>query len=199
MIARSLHQSLWFHEVRGARWRSQRVGVSRPRLISDRLRQVDWSDSLLKDGAGKVYAFLQDEHQDTSDFEDLYEIPTGVLTSVTPCLSPYCGKLNEEGYSLSCYSYTCPNKAKVRYFCLAFHRTLANEPAFPQNNLQRQASTLSATSGSEPVSHTRLPPSTTTDSRSFSAGRRRELGHVRPEISARVAVEEGGSIPESRL
>lgn len=46
--------------------------------------------------------------------DDLFEIPTGVLTSATPCFSPYCGKLNEEGYPLTCYSYSCPNKSKVR-------------------------------------------------------------------------------------
>ncbi|ORY90211.1 CNH domain-domain-containing protein [Leucosporidium creatinivorum] len=109
IVARSLHQSLWFHEV-------------------------DWSDALLKDGGpyDKVYAFLQDEQRDDHyEEDDLFEIPTGVLTNATPCYSPYCGKMSEEGVAGSCYSYACPNKIR--------------------NQLQRQGSTLSAHSGVDPV------------------------------------------------
>ena len=75
-IARSLQQSLWFHDI-------------------------DWVDSFKE---ASVYAF------DVEDYID--ETPTGVLTSLTPCLSPYCGKLTEEGYRSACYSYSCPNSSR---------------------------------------------------------------------------------------
>ena len=111
-IARSLLQSLWFHEV-------------------------DWDNTPLRDSPAStgLYCFTGDEQADQTtvlDSEDDMEIPTGVLTSVTPCMSPYCGKMDEEGLSSTCYSYSCPNRAK--------------------NQLVRHGSLLSVQSGQETVS-----------------------------------------------
>ncbi len=100
-FVRSLDSSLWWHEV-------------------------DWSGLPVKDTSeGDVYTFPSESMDPEMD-----DLPTGVLTSLTPCISPFCNKLTEEGYSSTCYSYTCPNKAK--------------------NNLQRQASNLSSISQVEP-------------------------------------------------
>ena len=100
-IVRSLDLSLWWHEV-------------------------DWSGLAVKDTSeGDVYTFPSESMD-----PELDDLPTGVLTSLTPCISPFCNKLTEEGYSSTCYSYTCPNKAR--------------------NNLQRQASNLSTISQVEP-------------------------------------------------
>lgn len=90
-IARSLEQSLFFHEV-------------------------DWDMSgPLRDDIVKVYCFERVDRSVTSNllFDDPDEIPTGVLTRMTSCYSPFCQTLNEDGSTGACYSYTCPNKLHV--------------------------------------------------------------------------------------
>lgn len=95
-IARSLESSLFFHEV-------------------------DWDSSTLteKSATTRVYVFPEDEVYsyggNNVPIDDLDEIPTGVLTLLTECYSPFCGKVGEDGLLVgSCYSYSCPNKMNVR-------------------------------------------------------------------------------------
>ncbi|KAL8293744.1 hypothetical protein RQP46_000445 [Phenoliferia psychrophenolica] len=93
------------------------VTIARSLQRSLWFHEVDWADTFNEHG---VYTF---EGQDTD------EVPTGVLTSLTPCLSPYCAKLTAEGNPTACYSYSCPNSAR--------------------NQLRRQGSQLSAHSTAE--------------------------------------------------
>ncbi|GAA6062754.1 hypothetical protein JCM10212_005550 [Sporobolomyces blumeae] len=153
-IARTLHQSLYFHEV-------------------------DFSIKTVQDSSDQVFTFLSDERglEDDDDDDDLEyddegqrldsvtsateflvlgsggtawgptgdprrraishkarptvrgppkgddEIPTGVLTELTRCLSPFCDEFTNsfpadrdgdesEGVRGRCYSYTCPNRPK---------------------------------------------------------------------------------------
>ncbi|GAA5949958.1 hypothetical protein JCM3765_007750 [Sporobolomyces pararoseus] len=118
-VARTLQQSLWFHEV-------------------------DFDDHLLKDsgdengiGSNQVYTFLFVEGggglgQGASDGRTNEreretggeEIPTGVVTSLTRCESLVCTKENAEGGIVldpvdgsvhgikgGCYSFDCPNRS----------------------------------------------------------------------------------------
>ena len=89
-IARSLQQSLWFHEV-------------------------DWDQSLIRDTASKVYIFPCDDVStplSTRSQDEPDEIPTAVLTSLTGCYSPMCGRSTDEGVT-RCYSVFCPNRVEV--------------------------------------------------------------------------------------
>ncbi|GAA5977124.1 hypothetical protein JCM21900_003491, partial [Sporobolomyces salmonicolor] len=112
-IAKELHRALWFHEV-------------------------DWDDAPLKDSRAQVFAFLQDEREASGrrdDEADREEIPTGVITELTKCYSPFCRKENAAGAMTpggvlgACYAYSCPNRQNAA-------------------GLQRVGSTLSAHSAS---------------------------------------------------
>ncbi|KAK4052857.1 Rho guanine nucleotide exchange factor [Microbotryomycetes sp. JL221] len=87
-IARSLHQALFFHEI-------------------------DWSDSLLRDGPGQAFIFFEDEGIPNA-FDHASDVPKGVLTSFTGCYSPSCSKLDTDGLSSACYAYSCPRRQKNR-------------------------------------------------------------------------------------
>ena len=101
-IARTLHESMFFHEV-------------------------DWEVVRLKDSAEQVFCFEDDEEQSTFDYlnsssatkagpsrmtnrtgRQQDELPTGVMTRFTKCYSPFCGQENTSGVG-SCYSLYCPN------------------------------------------------------------------------------------------
>ncbi|KAM0793630.1 hypothetical protein ACM66B_001062 [Microbotryomycetes sp. NB124-2] len=84
-IARSLHQALWFHEI-------------------------DWSDSLLRDGLGQAFIFFEDEGI-TSSLEQNVDVPQGVLTAFTECYSPSCAKSDS---GAGCYAYSCPRRRMNR-------------------------------------------------------------------------------------
>ncbi|GAA5923419.1 uncharacterized protein JCM15063_003641 [Sporobolomyces koalae] len=124
-IARTLQQSLYFHEV-------------------------DFSTSRLTDSdiSNQVYAFLFElPHSDNSNSRQDHhlesesgtaggeEIPTGIVTELTRCESLVCSRENAEGRVSSsdgsvlggCYSFTCPNR--------------------PRNSLHRVGSTISTNSG----------------------------------------------------
>ncbi|GAA5879401.1 hypothetical protein JCM1840_006035 [Sporobolomyces johnsonii] len=117
-VARELHRALWFHEV-------------------------DWDDAPLQDAPAQVFAFLRDERDASGaggttrdDEADREEIPTGVVTELTKCYSPFCAKGNAEGAVTpgggvlgGCYAYSCPNRQNT-------------------TGLQRVGSTLSAYSAS---------------------------------------------------
>ncbi|KAM0753197.1 hypothetical protein T439DRAFT_378904 [Meredithblackwellia eburnea MCA 4105] len=77
------------------------VTIARSLQLSLWFHDVDWVDSFKETS---VYAFDDDGYID--------EIPTGVLTSLTPCYSPFCGRLTEDGTRTSCYSRSCPNSSK---------------------------------------------------------------------------------------
>ncbi|KAF9444873.1 Dbl homology domain-containing protein [Macrolepiota fuliginosa MF-IS2] len=77
LVARSLQSQLFFYEV-------------------------EWGDRVLQDDAGSVYMFI-DEPQHPPEAA---EIPTGVVTVLTKCYSPSCGKFDDG----PCYSYSCPRK-----------------------------------------------------------------------------------------
>ncbi|KAF9441660.1 Dbl homology domain-containing protein [Macrolepiota fuliginosa MF-IS2] len=61
--------------------------------------EVEWGYRVLRDDVSSAYMFL-DEPQ------DLVEIPGGVVTVLTKCYSPSCGKF----YGGPCYSYSCPRR-----------------------------------------------------------------------------------------
>ena len=77
------------------------VAIARSLQRSLWFHEVDWIDTFSE---GSVYS-IEGQYTD--------EVPTGVLTSLTPCLSSYCNKLTEEGNPAACYSYSCPNSARV--------------------------------------------------------------------------------------
>ncbi|KAK4055074.1 Rho guanine nucleotide exchange factor [Microbotryomycetes sp. JL201] len=87
-IARSLHQALWFHEI-------------------------DWSDSLLRDGLGQAFIFFEDEGI-TSSLEQDVDVPQGVLTAFTDCYSPSCSKSDSGSLAAGCYAYSCPRRRTNR-------------------------------------------------------------------------------------
>jgi hypothetical protein len=71
------------------------------------IREVDYDTTPLRDSSdGKVYVFSNDEEGAAGGERE--EIPTGVLTALTGCYAPLCGR--EGG---GCYAYSCPNKAGV--------------------------------------------------------------------------------------
>lgn len=83
-IARSLQQSLWFHEVDFDLWP-------------------------LKDSTDRVYVF---EGEGADALTILDEIPTGVITRLTKCYSSWCGTFDKEGMPYECYAWSCPNRSK---------------------------------------------------------------------------------------
>ncbi|SCV68292.1 BQ2448_413 [Microbotryum intermedium] len=101
-IARSLHESLWFHEVdwSDAPIRDALVSTSNAASSNHRLYQFD------DDEHGSDLRMTRDEAQNQDD------VPKGVLTALTGCYSPFCNQLEEEGTKYRCYAYDCANRPK---------------------------------------------------------------------------------------
>ncbi|GAA5999985.1 uncharacterized protein JCM10292_003567 [Rhodotorula paludigena] len=98
-VARELQQALWFYEL-------------------------DWDPALLQDddepssflAAAEFHSQLfalsraSGEEATTALFE-LDEVPTGVVTALTPCYSPFCAQFTADGFKQgACYSASCPNR-----------------------------------------------------------------------------------------
>ncbi|BGP36192.1 Rho guanine nucleotide exchange factor [Rhodotorula kratochvilovae] len=80
-VARALHAQLWVHEA-------------------------DWGAAPLRDDDSQAFVLARDGGEGLQGVE----IPTGVVTSLTRCYSPFCDKLTEEGARGGCYAYSCPNR-----------------------------------------------------------------------------------------
>lgn len=84
-IARSLHSQLFFFEVRN-------------------------NEQPVQDGLDQVFVFPEDDGGGAT----WDEIPSAILTEVTPCYSPLCNSLAAQGYYLTkCLSPSCPNNMQA--------------------------------------------------------------------------------------
>ncbi|KAH8924026.1 Dbl-like domain-containing protein [Atractiella rhizophila] len=105
----------------------RRLALTIARYLQDGLffHEVDWSGKTLRDGVDDVYIFDEDEQKfhmemglgggsSSSPYAEeeniLGELPTGVLTKLTNCYSPFCNRLTSSGLPGACYSTTCPNR-----------------------------------------------------------------------------------------
>ncbi|SCZ90108.1 BZ3500_MvSof-1268-A1-R1_Chr1-3g01781 [Microbotryum saponariae] len=102
-IARSLHESLWFHEVDWSDapiWDAPAPTMNAANSANHRLYQFD-------DGERR-----SEVHVSKDETQDEDEAPKGVLTALTGCYSPFCNQLEDEETRYRCYAYDCSNRAK---------------------------------------------------------------------------------------
>ncbi|EIN06223.1 Dbl domain-containing protein [Punctularia strigosozonata HHB-11173 SS5] len=91
LIARSLQSQLFFYEV-------------------------EWGGRVLQDGVEDVYMFLDDaagEEREGREHVPMEreELPTGVVTLLTPCYSALCRRNTEDGEP--CYAFGCPRRTSM--------------------------------------------------------------------------------------
>jgi RHO1 GDP-GTP exchange protein 1/2 len=84
-VARSLQSQLFFYEV-------------------------EWGGRVLQDGVEDVYMFL-DDTEDGAGAPEREELPTGVVTHLTPCYSAVCRRNAED--TEPCYAYGCPRRVSA--------------------------------------------------------------------------------------
>ena len=68
---------------------------------------MEWGGRALVDGVKDVYMFLDDLEGGSDAPIQMEELPTGVVTYLTKCYTPFC--VDEK----PCYVYSCPRRVST--------------------------------------------------------------------------------------
>lgn len=106
-VARELQQALWFYELDWDPAPLRDDDDDDPASSSSPAAAAEFHSQLF----ALSRASGGEDAPEASPFFELDEVPTGVVTALTPCYSPFCAQFTADGFEQgACYAASCPNR-----------------------------------------------------------------------------------------